>query len=101
MRYTIKTAPPPGGDRYEFVMSDDSVDRAGDVIEQSGWDLSTFQQQDRLNPIALFNHKTDQVIGSWADVRVQGNRLIGRFMPLQPGTSELADSVRKMVELLI
>jgi hypothetical protein len=38
------------------------------------------------------------VIGSWADVRVQGNRLIGRFMPLQPGTSELADSVRKMIE---
>jgi HK97 family phage prohead protease len=98
MRHSVKSAPPPNGDAREFVMSDDSVDRAGDVIEQSGWDLSTFQQKDKFNPIALFNHAPNQVIGSWADVRVEGNRLIGRFMPAAPGTSEIADSVRKLIE---
>jgi HK97 family phage prohead protease len=98
MRHSVKSAPPPNGDVREFVMSDDSVDRAGDVIEQSGWDLSTFQQKDKFNPIALFNHRPDYVIGSWADVRVEGNRLIGRFMPAAPGTSEIADSVRKLIE---
>src|SRR5215207_9411878 len=36
----------------EFVMSDESVDRMGDVIEASGWDLANFNR----HPIALFNH---------------------------------------------
>jgi HK97 family phage prohead protease len=98
MRRVVKSAPPPGGDRREFVMSDDSVDRMGDVIEPAGWDLSSFQAGAKFNPIALFNHKPDQVVGSWSHVRVADGRLIGKFEPLEPGTSELADSVRKMVE---
>jgi HK97 family phage prohead protease len=98
MRHTMKAVPTPIGDRREFVMSDASIDRAGDVIEPAGWDLSSFHSEDRRNPIALFNHNPNQVVGSWADVRVAGNRLVGCFVPAAPGTSELADSVRKLVE---
>jgi len=68
------------------------------VIEAAGWDLSSFHSEDRRNPIALFNHNPNQVVGSWTDVRVAGDRLVGRFVPAAPGTSELADSVRKLVE---
>ena len=59
-----RAAPPPGASADEFVMSDASVDRMGDVIEQSGWQLQNFAP-DR-NPIALFNHDKNQVIGRWA-----------------------------------
>lgn len=94
----VKSAPPPGADRHEFVMSDDTVDRVGDVIEPAGWDLTSFKPGKSFNPIALFNHRSDYVVGSWADVRVKGKALIGRFVPAAPGTSEIADSVRKLVE---
>ena len=36
----------------EFVLSDESVDRMGDIISAAGWDLKNFQK----NPIALFGH---------------------------------------------
>jgi len=98
METKVKAAPPPGSDRREFVMSDGSVDRMGDVIDPAGWDLSSFTAGSKFNPIALFNHKPDMVVGSWSDVRVNGGQLIGKFNPLAPGTSELADSVRKMIE---
>ena len=98
METKVKAAPPPGSDRREFVMSDGSVDRMGDVIDPAGWDLSSFSAGSKFNPIALFNHKADMVVGSWSDVRVNGGQLIGKFNPLAPGTSELADSVRKMIE---
>ena len=79
-------------------MSDESVDRMGDVIEPAGWDLSSFKPGQKFNPIALFNHKADQVVGQWADVRVKAGRLIGRFMPAEPGSSAIADTVRKLIE---
>ena len=44
MRYVEKSAPPPGGEPDEFVMSDDTVDRMGDVIDAEG--LATRQDQD-------------------------------------------------------
>lgn len=99
MRRVVKSAPPPGGDRREFVMSDGSVDRMGDVIDQDGWDLSSFVPgSPTFNPIALFNHDKNQVVGSWLHTRVSDGKLISKFVPLEPGTSEIADSVRKMVE---
>ena len=37
----------------EFVLSDETPDRLGDIIMAAGWDLSAFQK----NPIALFGHR--------------------------------------------
>lgn len=92
MKYTVRSAPPPGGGGMEFVLSDNSVDRVGDVIEQN-WDLGAFEK----NKIALFNHDRNQVLGGWTDVRVEGNRLLGKLVLAAEGTSELVDSIRKLV----
>ena len=94
MRYAVKSAPPPGGDPSEFVMSDSLTDRMGDVIEADGWQLKHF----KAHPIALFNHDPNQVIGKWADVKVVGRQLLGRLELAAAGTSELVDTVRKLVE---
>jgi HK97 family phage prohead protease len=94
MRHSVKSAPPPGGEPLQFVMSDTSVDRMGDVIEAGGWQLKHF----KTHPIALFNHDRDQIIGKWADVRVEGSRLLGRLELAEEGTSPLVDTVRKLVD---
>ena len=92
----VRAAPPPGDNAIEFVMSDGSVDRMGDVIEPKGWVLDHFTP-DR-NPVALFNHDKNQIIGTWRDVRVVKNRLLGRLELAARGTSELVDTVRSLVE---
>jgi HK97 family phage prohead protease/HK97 family phage major capsid protein len=94
MKYAVKSAPPPGGDPNEFVMSDQGVDRMGDVIEAEGWQLKNFKS----HPIALFNHDANQVIGKWSDVRVDGRQLRGRLELAEPGTSPLVDTVRALVD---
>ncbi len=39
MDYAQRTAPPPGGEPDEFILSDGTIDRMGDVIEPAGWQL--------------------------------------------------------------
>lgn len=59
-----------------FVFSDATVDRYGDTIDQRGWVLDKF----RSNPVVLFGHddKTAaNVVGKAANVRVEGNQLMG------------------------
>src|SRR5262245_52284957 len=92
MRYQQRAAPSPGAAPDEFVMSDESVDRMGDVIVQSGWDLSNFKK----HPIALFNHDRNQVIGKWSGVAVRGGRLVGKLELAEAGTSPLVDTVRAL-----
>lgn len=77
-----------------FVMSNASVDRMGDTIDPSGWDLKNFNK----NPIALFNHCYDMPIGKWANVRVEDGNLIGDLELAEAGTSELVDTIRSLVE---
>ena len=93
MRYAVKSAPSPGGAPNEYVMSDGSVDRMGDVVDPAGWDLKNF----KAHPIALLNHDRDQIIGKWVDVRVDGKQLRGRLELADEGTSPLVDNVRKLV----
>lgn len=83
-----------GDDPLVFVMSDESVDRMGDVIEAKGWKLSNF----RKNPIALFGHRSDFPIGHWTEVKVEAGRLIGRLNLLPAGISERLDEIRAAVE---
>jgi hypothetical protein len=63
----------PGG--LEFILSDSSVDRMGDVIDQDGWDLANFKR----NPIALFNHNKDAIAGRWQNLRVENGALRGHL----------------------
>ena len=93
MRYAVKSAPAPAGAPHEFVMSDGSIDRMGDVIEPKGWVLDHF----KAHPIALLNHDKDQIIGTWRDVRIEGKQFVGRLELAEEGTSSLVDNVRKLV----
>ena len=80
-------APPPSADPREFVMSDGSVDRMGDVIEPDGWRLDNFQR----NPVALFNHDPSFPIGRWHDVGVRKGQLTGRLELMDPVSYRLRE----------
>lgn len=77
----------------EFVLSDATVDRMGDVIDPHGWDLREF----RTNPIALLNHDPHFPIGTWENVGVINNQLRGHLKLAPEGTSPRIDEVRKLV----
>ena len=57
-----------------FVLSDQSVDRMGDIIMADGWKLCNFKR----NPIALGFHRNDFIVGTWKDVRIENSELRGR-----------------------
>ena len=78
----------------EFVLSDETPDRMGDVIMSGGWELDNFKK----NPIALFGHRSDFPIGKWRDLRVENNSLRGHLELAPPGTSDRIDEIRKLVE---
>ena len=70
-----KSAPAPGGEPDEFVMSDSTLDRVGDVVDVNGWELDRIKS----DPVVLFNHDRNQVLGRWTDIRVERGKLIGRI----------------------
>src|SRR5215207_3857236 len=82
------------GDDLEFVLSDDTKDRMGDVIDAKGWVLANFKK----NPIALFNHSSNFPIGTWTNVRVEGKRLVGNLKLAAEGTSDRIDEILRLVE---
>lgn len=85
---------PAGEDPLIYVMSDETTDRVGDVIDANGWRLENFQK----NPIALFGHDHRFIVGHWTDVKVKGGQLIGRLNLLPKGISERLDEIRAAVE---
>lgn len=82
------------GDGFEFVLSDATVDRYGDIVDPSGWMLANF----RKNPIALFGHSGGFPIGTWSHIRVEGEKLIGRLNLAAKGTSARLDEIISLVE---
>jgi HK97 family phage prohead protease len=81
-------------DPLTFVMSDETPDRVGDIIVAKGWSLEEF----RKNPIALFGHDHNNIVGTWDDVKVAGRKLVGRLKLAKAGTSATVDTVRALVE---
>lgn len=81
-------------DGLEFVLSDETVDRMGDVIVAGGWQLANFKR----NPIALFGHDQDTPIGVWEDLRVEGAKLMGRLKLAAKGTSQRIDEIISLIE---
>src|SRR4249920_1869365 len=56
-----KTTAAKVGEDKEFILSDATVDRYGDIVSADGWILENFMK----NPIALFNHNSDFPVGKW------------------------------------
>src|SRR5687768_1151174 len=84
---TIVTMRADGDDPLEYVMSDDTVDRMGDIIEPDGWVLTNFKR----NPIALFGHDSRFIVGKWKNVRVEGDKLLGRLELMEPVSDRLRE----------
>ncbi len=80
-------------DGMDFVLSDETVDRYGDIIVAKGWDLRDFKK----NPIALFAHQGSFPIGTWTNVRVDGTKLIGTLVLAAQGTS---DRINELISLV-
>lgn len=82
------------GDAFEFVMATEEPDRVGDVIELAGIELAAF----RKNPIALFDHRSTLIVGTWENVRIEGKKLVGRLKLAAAGTSRIVDELRSLIE---
>lgn len=82
------------GDGLDFVISDGSLDRHGTRINPKGWDLSAFKR----NPIALFGHSSAFPIGTWENLRAEGDKLVGRLVLAAKGTSPRIDELVSLVE---
>ena len=81
-------------DPLEFVLSDETVDRVGDVVRADGWELDAFKQ----NPIALLGHDHQHIVGRWENIRVQGKRLLARLHFADADTSDVVLTARSLVE---
>lgn len=79
---------------YEYVASDETVDRYGDIIRVSGWELKNY----RANPIVLFAHQKDNPVGTAARVWVDGQQLMVRIKMAEEGTSPFIDTLRKLMD---
>lgn len=90
----IRKAVTNAGSGMDFVLSDATVDRYGDIVEPDGWDLSWFKS----NPIALFGHSSSFPIGKWTNLRVEGGKLIGKLNLAARGTSARIDELISLVE---
>lgn len=91
---TIHKTNSDNGTTMEFVLSDETPDRYGDIIQADGWDLKNFKK----NPIALFNHNSDFPIGRWEKLQVVDNSLRGYLKMAPAGTSPRIDEIRNLIE---
>jgi HK97 family phage prohead protease len=89
-----KTSHASKADGLDFVLSDETPDRYGDVIAADGWALDNFKK----NPIALFGHSSSFPIGNWKGLHVKDGALRGHLQLAPAGTSERIDEIRKLVE---
>lgn len=80
-------------DPFKFILSTAKADRVGDVVDQD-WDLRDFKK----NPVALFNHSHDKIIGTWENVGVVKGQLEAHLKLAKAGTSALVDEIRSLVE---
>ena len=72
-----------------FVMSTSSIDRHGDIVDQSSWNLKFFKQ----NPALFWNHRSsDFPLGKWLKVGLEDD-------PEQPGKKMLVGTAEFAVEL--
>lgn len=82
------------GESLDFVISDGSRDRHGTRINPKGWDLRSFKK----NPIALFAHDNRFPIGTWSDIRTEGDKLVATLKLAAKGTSARIDEIISLVE---
>lgn len=76
-----------------FVVSDESINSYGFIVETDGIDLSQFLR----NPVMLFDHDPAKLIGTWKNVRKENKQLLAEpnFDMDDPEAVKLAKKVEK------
>ena len=81
--------------RIRFVASDETVDRYGDIIRASGWQLDAY----RKNPVLLYAHQSRELpIGRVEPVTIEGTQLVAEAQFMPEGMSAFADTVWQMAD---
>jgi HK97 family phage prohead protease len=80
-------------DGMEYILSDATPDRFGDIVDPKGWEYASFLR----HPIALFNHNADFPVGIWKNIRVD-DALRGHLALAPKGTSARIDEIRALVD---
>ena len=79
----------------EFVGSDETVDRSGDVVSVEGWDLEQFKK----NPVILFGHRYGEPpVGKALDVYKENGRLKFKVQFASAEEYPFADTVYRLVK---
>lgn len=77
----------------DFVASTDTIDRYGEIVDQSSWRLDAY----RRNPVVLFAHDSDELpIGQCTSLRIEGGALVCTIRFSQFG--ELSEDVWGQVQ---
>jgi HK97 family phage prohead protease len=83
-----------GERQYEFTASTADMDRDGEVIDVSGWDLKNFKK----NPVIMFAHDYRTLpIGRATKIGVRDGKLVNNVEFPPEGTYEFADIVERLV----
>jgi len=84
------------GKKIEFVASDETIDRMGESLKITDWDLRNFKK----NPVLLVNHdyKVENIVGKAKNIRrnLQEKKLV--FEAVFHDITEKAQSVQKLIE---
>lgn len=70
-----------------FIMTDETKDSYGDIVRAKGCDMSRFES----NPIALLNHNSNLILGTWSDVNRIAKRIEGTVTIAEEGTAPHVD----------
>lgn len=80
-----------------FTISTGTVDRMGDTVAASGWDLGAYEK----NPVVLWGHDYDHLpLGKGLDLKVEGSKLKAtvQFIPFE--TPEIGSKAQAVFQLL-
>ncbi len=81
-----------GEKTYKFLASTSSIDRQGDSIDQSGWELENF----KMNPVGLWAHRYDELpVAKVVDIKITKLGLEADFVFAD---HQKAQDVEKLVE---
>jgi hypothetical protein len=82
------------GKGIAVIMSDETLDRHGDVLSIDQWDLTKFMMSPRM--LVDHNHEVSSIVGRWENTRIEGKQLVAdaNFHDY----TDLAVAVKKMVE---
>lgn len=78
---------------FKFILSDESIDRDGDIIMADGWQLSEFKK----NPVALAYHDHNKPIGRWKNLKIEDKALTGELELAPDDVGPMQRAINKLI----